>query len=138
MRKKLLLWFSKLTVFETFGEFVYMPLYENVVITRQDLSLQDVEKLSENFAAIIKEGNGKIVKLEQWGLRDLAYPIKKSAKGYYTLFGIDAPFEAVKELNRKLKLNEDVLRSMTFRVDAIDTKPSAIIAPEAEIEEASE
>ncbi len=106
-----------------------MPLYETTFIVRQDASSQEVEKHTENFANIIKELGGAIVKVENWGLRDLAYPIKKSLKGYYVLMGINCSFEALTELTRKIKLNEDVIRCVSFNVEEISMAPSALIAP---------
>lgn len=105
-----------------------MPLYETIFITRQEVSLSDVEKFTANFSANLVENGGLIVKTEQWGLRDLAYPIKKSNKAYYTLLAIDSPVAAVKELERKLGLNENILRHMSVKVDKIDGNPSATIA----------
>lgn len=102
-----------------------MPLYETVFLTRQEVSLNDVEKFTTNFAKILTENGGTIVKTEQWGLRDLAYPIKKSAKAYYTMLAIDSNYPAVKEMERKLSLSEDVLRYVTSRVEKISSTPSA-------------
>ena len=112
-----------------------MPLYESTFITRQDVSLQEVEKLTDNFVKLISSMAGKVVKIEQWGLRDLAYPIKKSSKGYYTFLGIDSNIEAVKEMERKIKLTEDIIRCVTFRVDEIKEAPSPLIAPDETGEE---
>lgn len=105
-----------------------MPLYEMTFITRQDISTHDVDKLTESFIKILEENSGKIVKVEQWGLRDLAYPIKKYNKGYYTFLGIDAGNEALKEMERRMRLNENVLRCITFKVDSIEMDDSAIIS----------
>jgi small subunit ribosomal protein S6 len=105
-----------------------MPLYETIFITRQEVSTQDVEKLTENFAKTLVENGGSIVKTEQWGLRDLAYMIKKSNKAYYSFLGIDAPYKALQELERKLGLSEDVLRFSTIRVEKISKHPSPPIA----------
>jgi small subunit ribosomal protein S6 len=95
-----------------------MPLYETVFITRQDLTVDDVDALSEKFAKIISEGKGKLVSKEYWGLRTLSYKIHKSSRGHYVLLNIDAPFPAVAELNRIMKYNEDIIRSETFKVSA--------------------
>ncbi len=105
-----------------------MPLYETIFITRQEISAQDVEKITENFSKTLTDNGGSIVKTEQWGLRDLAYPIKKSNKAYYTLLAIDSPFVALKELERRLSLSEDILRHVTIRVQKISKNPSAPIA----------
>lgn len=105
-----------------------MPLYETIFITRQEISSNDVEKITEAFSKTLVDHGGSIVKTEQWGLRDLAYPIKKSNKGYYTMLAIDAPYSALKELERKLGLSEDVLRHLSVRVQKISKAPSAPIA----------
>lgn len=112
-----------------------MPLYETIFITRQEVSLNDVEKITANFSKILTENGGTIVKTEQWGLRDLAYPIKKSSKAYYTLLGIDSPYVAVKEMERRMALNEDILRNVTIKVDKISKNPSAPIAKSSSNEE---
>jgi small subunit ribosomal protein S6 len=105
-----------------------MPLYETIFITRQEVSTQDVEKLTVNFTKTLTDNGGSVVKTEQWGLRDLAYSIRKSNKAYYTMLAIDSPYSAVKELERKLSLSEDVMRYVTIRVEKISKNPSAPIA----------
>ena len=105
-----------------------MPLYETTFITRQDISTQDVDKLTEAFIKILEENDGQVVKVEQWGLRDLAYTIKNYNKGYYTFLGINAESASIKELERKMRLNEDVLRCISFKVDEIENEDSAIIS----------
>lgn len=112
-----------------------MPLYETIFITRQEISMADVEKLSNSFAKIITDNGGAIVKVEQWGLRDLAYPIKKASKAYYTLLGINAAYNAVKEMERKLSLSEDILRHVTVKVEKINKAPSPTIAKSSSQEE---
>ncbi len=112
-----------------------MTLYESTFIVRQDVSAQEVDRLTEQFSGIIRGNEGKIIKSENWGLRDLAYPIKKCSKGYYVHLGIDAPSATVKEMERRMSLNEDVIRCITFKVDAIDKNTSPLIAPEEEGEE---
>ena len=107
-----------------------MALYESTFITRQDVSYHDVEKLTDSFTKIINDLSGEMVKIEQWGLRDLAYEIKKSSKGYYTFLGINAPVEAIAEMERKMKLNENVIRFVTFKVEEIEDTPSPLIAPD--------
>jgi small subunit ribosomal protein S6 len=104
-----------------------MPLYESTFIVRQDLSSNDVDKLTETFSKIITDNGGNIVKTEYWGLRTLAYIIKKNRKGHYVMLGIDAPYEAVKEMERRIKLNEDILRNVTIKVDEIDKEASVIM-----------
>ncbi len=104
-----------------------MPLYESTFIARQDLSRQDITKLVESMGTIVSQGGGKIVKDEYWGLRNLAYKINKSRKGHYIMLAIDAPAPAVKEMERNLSHNEDVVRMLTVRVDALEEGPSAMM-----------
>lgn len=105
-----------------------MPFYECVFIARSDITPQQVEALAEQMAEVIAQGGGKVGKREYWGLRTLAYKIKKNRKGHYMLLNIDAPWPAVAEMERQLRLNEDVLRFLTVRVEALDEGPSAAIA----------
>jgi small subunit ribosomal protein S6 len=104
-----------------------MAFYESTFIARQDMSKQDVTKLADEFTAIIKTGGGKVVKNEYWGLRSLAYKINKSRKGHYNMLAIDAPAAAVKELERVISHNEDVVRSLTIRVEAIEEGASVMM-----------
>ncbi|MBY0420679.1 MAG: 30S ribosomal protein S6 [Parvularculaceae bacterium] len=105
-----------------------MPFYEHVFIARQDISPAQVEALTETLVKIVADHGGKIEKSEYWGLRSLQYKIKKNRKGHYSLFNIDGPPEAVLELERVEKINDDVLRSMTIRVDALDPEPSPVLS----------
>ena len=95
-----------------------MALYETVFITRQDLTAEDVDALSNKLAKIITDGKGKIVSKEYWGLRNLSYKIKKNTRGHYVIFNIDAEYPLVAELNRVIGYNEDIIRSLTFSVEA--------------------
>jgi small subunit ribosomal protein S6 len=104
-----------------------MSLYETVFIARQDISASQVETLIETFAALIAEGQGEVKKREYWGLRTLAFRIKKNRKGHYVLFNIDGPPAAVAEMERNMRINEDVLRYLTVRVDALEEVPSAVM-----------
>ncbi len=104
-----------------------MALYESTFILRQDLTPQEVDKISDGFAKIVKDRNGKVVKREYWGLRNLAYKIKKGRKGHYVMFGIDSKSDAVDELSRQYRLSEDVIRDMTVRVEEISKEASALI-----------
>lgn len=104
-----------------------MPLYEHVVITRQDISSQQVENITEKLTSVIEAGGGKITKTEYWGLRTFTYRIKKNRKGHYTFFHIDAPHEAVAEMKRQESLDEDVLRELTLRVDHFDEGDSIMM-----------
>ena len=105
-----------------------MPLYESTFIVRQDMSESEVDKVTEDFSAIVKNKGGKVVKKEYWGLRNLAYKINKSRKGHYVFLGIEASPEAVKEIERKSKLSEDVVRNLTVKVEKIEKGPSAILS----------
>jgi small subunit ribosomal protein S6 len=104
-----------------------MPLYETTVIARQDISAAQVDALADALTAVIAAGSGEIKKREYWGLRTLAYRIKKNRKGHYVLLNIDAPPPAVTEMERTMRINEDVLRFMTIRVEALEEGPSAIM-----------
>lgn len=104
-----------------------MPLYETVLIARNDVTQQQVEAIADTIATQFETDGGTIQKREYWGLRSLAYRIKKNRKGHYMLLGLDAPSKSVLEMERQLGLNEDVLRFMTIRVEAIDEAPSAIL-----------
>ena len=102
-----------------------MSFYECVIIARQDISGTQAEALIETFAATIAEQGGTVTKREYWGLKNLAYRIKKNRKGHYALLNIDGPSAAVKELERTMSINEDILRFMTIRVDELEEGPSA-------------
>ncbi|MEX0852390.1 MAG: 30S ribosomal protein S6 [Bauldia sp.] len=104
-----------------------MPLYEHLFLTRQDVSGQQVDALAEQFKSIIEQGGGKISKIENWGLKSLAYRIRKNRKAYFTLMNVEAPPAAVAEVERLERLNEDVLRSLTIRVEAHEEGPSAMM-----------
>jgi small subunit ribosomal protein S6 len=101
-----------------------MPLYEHVFLARQDISQAQVEALTKEYSDIITETGGKIGKTEYWGVKPLAFKIKKNRKAHYTLMNIDAAPTAVTEMERRMGLSPDVLRFMTIRVDAHETEPS--------------
>ena len=101
-----------------------MPYYESVFIARQDVTAAQVEALTLDVSKLIEEQGGKVAKVEQWGLRGLAYKIKKNRKGHYVLLNIDAPPQAITEMERQLRLNEDVLRQLTVRVDELEEGPT--------------
>ena len=106
-----------------------MPLYETVLIARNDLTQAQVEAVADQVGGIVAEfGGGEIRKREYWGLRGLAYKIKKNRKAHYMLLGLDCTPAAEKEITRQLGLHEDVLRHMTLRIEEIDEAPSAILA----------
>ncbi len=104
-----------------------MALYENVFIARQDVPATQVETLTNQFAELITAQGGSVSKKEYWGLRSLTFRIKKNRKGHYTLLNIDAPPAAVKELERTMSINEDIIRFLTVRVDALEEGPSAVM-----------
>ncbi|MGC8525190.1 MAG: 30S ribosomal protein S6 [Acidibrevibacterium sp.] len=109
-----------------------MPLYECVLIARSEVTQQQVDALADQVAAQLESDGGAVKKREYWGLRSLAYRIKKNRKGHYMLLGLDAPAAAVSEMERQLRLNEDVLRFLTIRIEAIDDAPSAILSRRGE------
>ena len=109
-----------------------MPFYETVFIARQDISTTQAEALTEQFSGIIVENGGQVLKKEPWGLRNIAYRIKKNRKGHYTLLNIDAPPAAVQEMERQMRISEDVLRYLTVRVEALEEGPSAMLRARAE------
>jgi small subunit ribosomal protein S6 len=104
-----------------------MPFYEHVFLARQDLATAQVDALTEGFSKIIADGNGRIAKTEYWGLRSIAYRIKKNRKAHYVQLDIDAPAAAIAELERQVALNEDILRYMTVRVEELEAGPSAMM-----------
>ena len=104
-----------------------MPLYENIFIARQDISGAQVDALADSFTQLIGEQGGEIKKREYWGLRNLSYRMKKNRKGHYVLFNIDAPAPAIAELERTMRINEDVLRYLTLRVEQLEEGPSPIM-----------
>ncbi len=104
-----------------------MAFYENVFIVRQDVSGQQVEELANRFTEILQGGGGKVERTEFWGLRTMAFKIKKNRKGHYVMLNIDAPASAVHEMERNMRLNEDVIRHMTLRVDELEEGPSAMM-----------
>ncbi|HEX7873279.1 MAG TPA: 30S ribosomal protein S6 [Sphingobium sp.] len=104
-----------------------MPLYEHVFLARQDLAQAQVDALAENATQIIESQSGKVTKVENWGLRSLAYKIAKNRKAHYVLLNIDAPAGVVAELERQTQINEDIIRYMTVRVDALEEGQSVIM-----------
>lgn len=104
-----------------------MALYEHIFMSRQDISAQQVETLTEQYKAVIEELGGSVAKVEQWGLKPLAYRVKKNRKAHYTLMNIDAPSAAVQEMERQMRINEDLLRFMTIRVEEHEEGPSVML-----------
>lgn len=101
--------------------------YESTFIARQDISEQDVAKLTEKFSGVVEKNDGKIVKSEYWGLRNLSYPINKGKKGHYVHLGIEGSGKAAKAIDKSYGLSEDVIRNLTIKVEEISKEPSAIM-----------
>ena len=104
-----------------------MALYEHICLARQDLTAQQVEALNEQFKATIASLGGTVGKVEYWGVKSLAYRIKKNRKAHFTLINVDAPAAALAEAERQWSINEDVLRHLTIRVEALEDGPSAML-----------
>jgi small subunit ribosomal protein S6 len=104
-----------------------MPLYENVFIARQDVSGAQVDALADALANLVTEHGGEVRKREYWGLRNLAYRMRKNRKGHYVLLNISGPPAAVVELERTMRINEDVIRYLTVRVPALEEGPSVVM-----------
>jgi len=104
-----------------------MPLYEHVFLSRQDVSAQQVETLTETFKGLIEANGGTVGKIEQWGLKSVAFRIRKNRKAHYTLMNIEAPAAAMAELERQQRMNEDVLRILTLKVEAHEEGQSAML-----------
>jgi len=104
-----------------------VPFYESIVIARQDVSATQVETLTDEFTNYLTEAGGTIGRREYWGLKSLSYRIKKNRKGHYVLLNYDAPSEAVQEMERNMRLSEDILRYMTIRMEDIPEGPSVVM-----------
>jgi small subunit ribosomal protein S6 len=104
-----------------------MALYEHVLLARQDVSAQQVEALVEQFKGIVEANGGAVSKVEYWGVKSLGYRIKKNRKAHYSLLNIDAPAAAVAEMERQMRINEDVLRFMTIRVEELEEGQSVML-----------
>lgn len=104
-----------------------MPLYEHIFLARQDVTPQQVEAMVDQYKGVIEQNGGNVDKTEMWGVKSLAYRIKKNRKAHYTLLNIDAPHAAVAEMERQQGLSEDILRFMTIRVDELEEGPSAMM-----------
>ncbi|MEM1064475.1 MAG: 30S ribosomal protein S6 [Pseudomonadota bacterium] len=101
-----------------------MPLYEHVFISRQDLSNTQAEGLIEHFGTVLADNGGKLVDQEYWGVKTMAYKINKNRKGHYAFLRTEAPAPAVQEMERLMRLHEDVMRVLTIKVDAHQEGPS--------------
>ena len=104
-----------------------MPLYEHVFMSRQDASAQQVEELTNHLKGVIEQMGGKVAKLEQWGVKSLSYRLRKNRKAHYTFMNLDTPPAVINEIERQERLNEDVLRYITVRVEEHEEGPSAIM-----------
>jgi len=104
-----------------------MPLYEHVFLSRQDASAQQVEELTAQFKGVIEQLGGKVTKLEQWGVKTLTYRMRKNRKAHFTLLNVDGPAAALNEVERQERLNEEILRYITVRVDEHEEGPSAMM-----------
>jgi small subunit ribosomal protein S6 len=104
-----------------------MPFYEHVFLARQDVSPQQVEDLTTQYKGVIEGLGGKVTKQEYWGIKSLSFRIRKNRKAHFTLFNIDGPPAAINEIERQQSINEDVLRYMTIRVEALEEGPSAMM-----------
>lgn len=104
-----------------------MAFYENVFIARQDISQPQAEALGDAFAKVVGDLGGKVTKREYWGLRNLSFRIKKNRKGHYMLLNIDAPAAALHEMERQMRINEDIVRFLTVRVEELEEGPSAMM-----------
>jgi len=105
-----------------------MPYYEHVLIARPDISPQQVDAIIEDVTKTVTDLGGKVSRTEYWGLRNLAYRVRKNRKGHYALMNLDCPAAAVHELERKQKINEEIMRFKTIRVEELDEEPSPIVA----------
>ena len=104
-----------------------MPLYEHTFLARQDVTQAQVEALMKEFAGVIEEGKGKVTKQEYWGVKTLAFKIKKNRKAHYAYFNIDSPPAAVAEMERRMGINQDIIRLLTVRVEELETEPSVMM-----------
>ena len=112
-----------------------MALYESVFIARQDVAQTQVDALGEQFTKIVEGLNGKVAKREYWGLRNLAFRVKKNRKGHYLHINVEAPAAAITELERTQRINEDVLRYLTVKVESFEEGPSAVMQAKSSREE---
>jgi len=104
-----------------------MALYEHVFLARQDVSNTQVETLTKEFSEVIEQGGGKVTKSEYWGVKPLAYKIKKNRKAHFSLLNIDAPPAAVAEMERRMGISPEIIRFLTVKVEAHETEPSVMM-----------
>jgi small subunit ribosomal protein S6 len=104
-----------------------MPLYEHIFMARQDVTSQQVEAMVDQYKGVIEQNGGSVEKTEMWGVKSLAYRIKKNRKAHFTMFNINAPAPALAEMERQMSISEDILRFMTIRVEELETEPSVMM-----------
>ena len=104
-----------------------MPLYEHIFMARQDVTPQQVETMVDQYKGVIEQNGGTVDKTEMWGVKSLAYRIKKNRKAHFTMFNLNAPAPAVAEMERQRRINEDILRFMTIKVEELETEPSVMM-----------
>lgn len=104
-----------------------MPRYEHTFLARQDVTAQQVTGLMNTYKAVIEELGGKVDKTEYWGLKSISYKIKKNRRAHYAFFNIEAPHEAVIEMERQMRISTDIIRYLTVRVEELDDKPSIMM-----------
>ncbi len=104
-----------------------MPLYEHISMARQDVTPQQVEAMVDQYKGVIEQNGGSVDKTEMWGVKSLAYRIKKNRKAHFTMFNLNAPAPAVAEMERQMRINEDILRFMTIKVEELETEPSVMM-----------
>ncbi|MDD9330509.1 MAG: 30S ribosomal protein S6 [Bartonella sp.] len=105
-----------------------MALYEHIFLVRQDIAPQQIDELLETYKGVIEANGGKVEHIENWGLRSLAYRIRKNRKAYYVLINIDSPASTIAELERQMRINEDILRYMTIRVEKHEKEQSKALS----------
>jgi small subunit ribosomal protein S6 len=108
-------------------ERLFMPRYEHTFLARQDVTAQQVTGLMNTYKAVIEEHGGTVGKTEYWGLRSISYKIKKNRRAHYAFFNIEAPHEAVIEMERQMRISSDIIRYLTVRVEELDEKPSIMM-----------
>jgi small subunit ribosomal protein S6 len=104
-----------------------MAFYESVFIIRQDVSFSDVDKITDDVAKLVKNNSGEVIKTEYWGLRNLAYKIGNNKKGHYVFLGLQTDSSVINEIERKMKLSENIIRFIHVRVESISSEPSPIL-----------
>jgi small subunit ribosomal protein S6 len=104
-----------------------MPLYEMIFVARPNLTAAEVDSITQNFKDVLKKEGGEVVSTEYWGLRTLAYKIKKNSRGHYMLMNINSPFPAIAELERIMGFNEDLIRTAIFKLDSLPKNPSDLM-----------